>query len=539
MRTRNLVRRGAGERGAVLLIVAVFAIVAVIMLAAVVDLGDQRQERKEVTLSTDAAALAAAGLADAEDDYLRSFDRGVLVDCVQVGISETAKNQAGFSNVQEVVDDYLLRNGESNPVDCKVARTDYKEGYVVVSADEIVDYAFGGAIGVSQGGVSGASVAAIQVNGGGGIRPVGICGKMLSMEGVDGYPSMSLGDLADGISVDLDGSPTLYALDGDGYVTVNGSVQPYTARFPIDKVRGGECGDGSHAGSGNFGKLDFDPAATSTDCDVHGHFCKDYDDGYYDPIPADVKGDTGNNWSNTATKVSTAYLENEVGRFWAPVYEDLYKNTGVSYFGIDYFVQLRMVNHCFDGSCKFDGATWFDFEVHRMIDYDRFVDPDNFTDYLTEDFNLQQAAICAVDDSVASIAEGCPEIVTTTVTSPPSSAVPACDVLIATAQPPTYVGMSYKQMIPTVFLDDEERVPSGVEVVFELSTSSACGAMTVDASGPGIRREAEMTSVGVGVWTARFGPGTGLKRNTVFDIEVFDDGVSVAEGALLYASEAP
>ncbi len=41
-----------------------FAVVAVLMLAAVVDLGNLRQEKKQVTLATDASALAAAASID-------------------------------------------------------------------------------------------------------------------------------------------------------------------------------------------------------------------------------------------------------------------------------------------------------------------------------------------------------------------------------------------------------------------------------------------------------------------------------------------
>lgn len=517
MRTRS-VRRRHEERGAVLIIVAAFIFVAVAMLAAVVDLGGQRQERKEVTLSTDAAALAGAGLADMEADYLLDRPRGTLVDCANVPVAERAENPYGFSNVEQAVDDYLLRNGESNPVDCKLARTDYKQGYIVVSADEIVDYSFGPALGVDSGSVSGLSVAAVEVNDGGGVRPIGICGRMEPLDGVSGYPSsFSLEELRAGITADVEGTPHTYGLDPSGYVLTDAVRKPYRARLPIDKVKGGACGDGTHAGSGNFGKLDFDIDATSTDCNTMGHFCHDYDEGYYDPIDEDVKGDTGNNWNNTATNESTAYLEDEVGRFWAPVYTNLYKDTGVSYFDIDYFVQLRMVDHCFDGGCKFDGATWFDFEVSRLVDYEEFVHPDNFEDFLTEDFNIQQAAICAVEDSTAAIAAGCPHVVTPVVEPPPASSIPErCEVTSVTPETRSLVHKS------------GNKLREQVDYLIVLADPLDCGTITVFANrGANPVPEADLVVDTANPVVATFAQDANHFSVGTYLIEVFSDGVEV------------
>jgi len=405
----HLIRRARGDRGAVLIIVAVFAIVAVIMLAAVVDLGGQREQRKELTLSTDAAALAAAGLADTEDADLLAVAAGTPVACGQVGIA-AVPNPDGFTDVQDAVDAYLTENGTPQPsLVCQVVRTAFKEGYVVVGAKDTVQYAFGKAVGVSSGDVNGASVAAIEANPGGGLRPVAICGTIESMAGVAGYPEVSLNALWATKSGGYD-------LDGSGYVVVDGSTTrtTFTARFPIEMVKGTACSGFSGGGSGNFGKLDFG-GGTSTSCSEIGFFCKDYKDGYYGSVSNPVKGDTGNNWSNTQNESSTENLEDNVGQFWAPVFSTAVGSGGGADFTITHFVQLEMVNHCFSGSCKFDGTTWFDFRVSRMIPYAASGPPK------TDDAKLKRPTLCAVDNDAIKIAAGCPKVVLTGTTLPPAS----------------------------------------------------------------------------------------------------------------------
>ena len=248
----------------------------------------------------------------------------------------------------------------------------YRRGYVLVSGHKIVDYTFAQAIGENSSSVQGVSVAAIVDFFGGGLRPVGICGATESMAGVAGYPEVSFNDLYSA------GGSGGCKLDGDGFVILktDSSKTPttFTARFPIDKVKGGDCKDPSDpppAGAGNFGKLDFG-GNTSTSCTYIGYFCKDYADGYYGTINDPTKGDTGNNWGNAANEASSLNLEQNVGQFWAPVFTNVAKSGGNAQFTMTYYVQLEMVNHCFSGSCKFDGATWFDFRVSRMLPYVAF-----------------------------------------------------------------------------------------------------------------------------------------------------------------------
>ena len=515
-------QRRRDDRGATLIVVSVFVIVAVIMLAAVIDLGNQRQERKEVTLSTDAAALAAASLADTEDSDLVSVPPETLVDCDLVGVSSLAANPEGFTNVRQAVDDYLARNGGSDFVDCKVARTSFREGYVVVSADEIVDYAFAPAIGVDSGDVAGASVAAIEVNSGGGLRPVGICALTETMAGVAGYPEITLDDL-------YNSSSGGYELDGDGYVVSVGDTArtTVTARFAINQVKGGECAGASGGGSGNFGKLDFG-GDNRTDCGTQGYFCHDFREGYFGTLTNPTKGDTGNNWSNAANEASALNLETNVGQFWAPVFIGLSGPGNNADFSLLYFVQMEMVNHCFTGGCRFSGTTWFDFRISRMVPFTTAGPP------LTDDANNKQPRLCAVDNTAAAIAAGCPRATgaTTSTTAPASSTTtttststtttttaPRCDF---TASPGT-------QQVLTASSRGNVTTAADVVVTLSIPTPANCGTMSIVAT-IGSNNVA-LTGAGPAAATMTFtlSSGTplpnGSGNNSTFTMRVRNNGV--------------
>ena len=457
MRARQLrVRRG--ERGAVLVIVSVFAIVAIIMLAAVVDLGGQREQRKELTLSTDAAALAAAAVADTEDPQVTAQPNGTLVECDQVQFAPGAPNPDLFFSIQAMVDKYLEINGESDPFDCKVVRTAFKSGYVVVSATEIVDYAFGPALGIEQGGVSGASVAAIDVGPGGGLRPIGICGAMVALNVTvpPNFVELNFNDLWNSTSAGYD------VVDSYVVRTIAPGVRsPARARLPIEKVNGGSCGDGSGGGSGNFGKLDFG-GGTSTNCGTPGHFCKDLADGYFGSVSKQTKGDTGNNWGDQSSTIdSLSNLRSGGGLFWAPVYTNATNTGGNTQFTVAYFAQLRLLGYCVNSSaegsagtaspCTYsptgaaaDSTTYFDVEVSRMVEWVTGGPP------VTDDARSRAPRLCAMTDDGGEIAAGCPAIstvttttttttstttTTTTTTLPPLPCVVTGDLVLTPARP--------------------------------------------------------------------------------------------------------
>ena len=430
MRAKLRLRR-RGDRGAVLIIVAVFSIVAVIMLAIVVDLGGLRQEEKEVTLSTDAAALAAASLVDWSDSdlVLPLVER----DCSAIAVDPDARNattEASFATVQDAVTNYLTRNGGSSGVLCKVVRTGTKQGYVLVSADETVDYQVANAFGQTGGSVGGVSVAAVRSDPGGGLRPIGICSAMTTLEHSD-YPELSLEDLADGAAGG-------YALDGSGYVTEGGDRTTFVARFPIDHVKGGSCGsDGG--GSGNFAQVNFGPQ-NKTSCSESGHFCKDIEDGYYDPVTDPTYGETGSNWDNTATEDSLEKLRDEVGQFWSPVYVAATKSGSNTLLDMDpggFYVQLELVDFCTSGSCRYaepdaDPSTasgYFDFRVSRLVPYIA-TGPDP-----TDDALQDPPYLCSTTADATDIATNCLGAAGPATPPPPPPPPSACTFGSATVSP--------------------------------------------------------------------------------------------------------
>ncbi len=312
MRAKQLKRSSVhGQRGAVLPIVAVFVLVAVVMLAAVIDLGHQRENKKEITLSTDAAALAGASVADTEVSALTSQPAGTLVDCSSVTISPAAENSEGFTYVSEMVDHYYDdRNGGTNVPDCKVARMSYRRGYVLVSAHEIVDYNFAPAFGQDTGGVSGVSVAAIVDFFGGGLRP----DRHLRGNRVDGRRV--------GLSRGLTQRPLQRRwqrrLQARWRWVRHPQDRPATDPDDVHRPVPDRQGEGRRMRGVDRRRIRQLRQARLRRLHQHqlsilGHFCKDYADGYYGTIAPADKGRYRNNWSDAANEDSSVNLEQYVG----------------------------------------------------------------------------------------------------------------------------------------------------------------------------------------------------------------------------------
>lgn len=154
MRMRS---RMSGERGAVLILVAVFAIVAVIFIAFVVDIGNQRQSRRQLATASDSVALAVArewanaGLSASFDCDNTNADERLAVS------NSPTKDPAARAT-------------------CSFDRTNApRQGSITVLDDALVDYAFEGATGLPTGSVGASSTVAIEDAPGGGLRPVGLC----------------------------------------------------------------------------------------------------------------------------------------------------------------------------------------------------------------------------------------------------------------------------------------------------------------------------------------------------------------------------
>lgn len=159
----RVTRTELGERGAVLPIVAVFAVVAMIFLAFVIDIGNERQNRRQLTTATDSPSLAVAG-----------------------EWAEAGGNPAGFTGAGDgcawtSVDETLV--AENNPVgnaspvySCVFSDVvPLRSATVTVDSAEVVDYALDGFTGVGEGDTASLTSVRVQPIAGGGLRPVAIC----------------------------------------------------------------------------------------------------------------------------------------------------------------------------------------------------------------------------------------------------------------------------------------------------------------------------------------------------------------------------
>ena len=345
---RDLLRAGAarrarGDRGAVLVIAAAYVVVAVVMLAVVVDLGDARQETREVTLSTDAAALAVAAVVD-EDALVEGTQ-----DCAGVTTTAEALDQnASFTTARAVAEWYLAENGGTTLGTCTVT-WDGTAGYVSVRGGEDVEFAVGPAIGVdgtTVGGVSSALFGAVEVPGpnipaypGGGLRPIGICQS--SFEDVVGAEIP----------------------DGDGYFedepyVLNAARLDDATPCPVE-------GPGNSGGGGAFGFLAYDGKNSSggqpkPDCSEGGADQNYYAwCGYHGDVDQIEDGYPGNSFKSQSQAYETLAVQGT--RFLVPVFDSGSGNGANVELHITHYLEVALTS--------FGGENDFEFQVYRSYPF--------------------------------------------------------------------------------------------------------------------------------------------------------------------------
>lgn len=158
------------DRGAVLVIVAVFALVAVVFLAFVIDIGNQRQDRRQLTTATDAAALDIAQ--QWSDSSLEPLSGWSL-------ISSTPDPQWDCTPTLAHDDyRYVDENREgANGHSCLATRKSGQLASVSVFAGGITDYRFGPAVGINEGAINSTTSVRIGAAPGGGLRPFAVCAR--------------------------------------------------------------------------------------------------------------------------------------------------------------------------------------------------------------------------------------------------------------------------------------------------------------------------------------------------------------------------
>lgn len=150
-------RRNRRDDGAVLVIVAAFSIVAILFLAFVIDIGNQRQNRRQLTTQTDSVALAVAQ--DWADNRLSA-----TYDCDTNG---------GFDEALAISNSPV--SNASPDYECEFDSIGRRRGVVTVWDRETVNYDFGGFTGVDEGRTGALTRARVMAAPGGGLRPLALC----------------------------------------------------------------------------------------------------------------------------------------------------------------------------------------------------------------------------------------------------------------------------------------------------------------------------------------------------------------------------
>lgn len=318
MRNRRVARR-RDDRGAVLVIVAAFALVAILMLAFVVDLGNQRSEGKQATLSTDAAALASASVID--------FDGAWPTPAGPVGCETVLSLDDRWGpNVSDVAEHYLSINGDSLVESCTVTfdpAPARRSAYVTITAKDTVEYQFANSVGQSAGTVQGTSSARVAGTPWGNLYPVGICTAGVEILAPSGSATF---DPARSTTVVFDAA----------------------------------CG-----GPGNKRQVQFDLTAPNPACDNIGNWCKDFNNGGFDGAPQIVESDTGKDWQKAESTITA--LRTSKTPIWIPAVKerpDLESSSSGTKFKyeVTHFAEAIIT-----GYSKKDGLT---FDIYQIVPYD-------------------------------------------------------------------------------------------------------------------------------------------------------------------------
>lgn len=469
--------RRRDERGAVLVIFAAFVIVAVLMLAFVIDIGGLRQEKKEVTLSTDAAALAVAAQLD-----LRTFAPGDY-ECDEVPVVREDVDDP-FLYADSVALEYLERNGETVADGCRVRVTGPRRGYVVIGGLEDVEYAFSGVVGQQSGRVHGVSASVARVDSGGGLRPIGLCATETTINSApDGEPydlsedllNASKGD--DGtLDVAVDAVIALEHLDRDSGCEVTASGQ--RGQLNLDPSQNGN--------GGNNRCVDPDPDPEDAD---EGYFSSEYRYGYYGELTEWVGSDGGMDFSTLQSCFDRDISEEQL--IWLPIFDN-YQPPPDPKFRLVAFAQAQLTGYCISNAqyyavpasigCRADvpgdsqDKPWLRMTITRVVDFDEAGPP------LTDDALRDRPAICAVRDEATQLANCVPP-------NPPARGTPSdpspppasqCRATAVSASPdPLEVG---RQGSGSKNLSAEVRLSVTVEDISRCSALQAVFRSTVQAN---------------------------------------------------------
>ena len=489
MRMNRSTRRS--QRGAVLPIVAVFTLVAAVFLAFVIDLGNQRQDRRQLTTATDAAALdVAQSWADNSLDPLPSF---TSIDSTSWDCSADAQ-------------DYLDRNrtDDSGTYTCTAEILNGQLGSVSVFSGGDVEFALGGITGQSSGNIGSTTSVRISSTGGGGLRPFAVC-----------------------------------AFDPDvaAWFAAGGAPAGQVLTLGGDKFLPPECGQNN----GNWGFVSFPSQANGTpgvvdslregspdpissfdngdgDYDEEKQICIDDDasGGFYDdqdPVTCliDVNGTT---WNAAGVQSALDDLRDSQLTFSLPVYGERAdlggSRTGFPIIG---FAEVQLVSYNAQGSMNNEMQLRF----LRLTSGDccEVNDSNQFLQLCDVGSNLGQvgsrfATACQTSDG----------------SSGPGPSIPPapdpCNVVDVNPTP------------QTVNVTNSGNSQAAVTFAVDVDDSTDCAGLVIEAVGPNPAVPASsVTEVPTTGFTATFDLGTKFKKNDTYTIEVSLNGTVLHSTATL------
>ena len=494
------------DRGAVLIIVAVFAIVAIIFLAFVVDIGNQRQDRRQLTTATDAAAL----------DVAQSWANNSLEP-----LSDFTLISADLYDCSTDAQDYLDRNRvvDAGDYSCEAEFKNDQLGSVTVFAKGTTDYQVGSAVGIKNGRIGSATAVRVSSTVGGGLRPFALCASQPAV---------------------LDWYNTKDGPNGSGYTAYEGA---HAERITVaaDKFLPEECGknngnwgfvqyesQGSGVGSGgDDGKLastienGTGDALSSYDGGDRADRCNDdYSDqqANYGEVTCifDANGSGAWNNNNTADAFDTLIASGET--FNLPIYDNVVDLGGSKTgFPIVAFAEVRLVSYV-QGGAKDNSVT---------LD---FVQISAGTCCNVTDGN-RALEICDVGTTggavLATFPTNCQTFSGSTSSPPVVPPSAACEVT------------SINPATQSVNVDGSGNSQADATVDVTVADAADCGTVTLDAVAGGTTVPASSSSLTGDTYTFTFSSGTTFAPSgTTFTAEVYEGGTLRDDSASITTATA-
>lgn len=503
MRMTLPIRRG--ERGAVLILVAAFAIVAVVFLAFVIDIGNQRQDRRQFTTATDASAL------DVAQDWANA---------------RLASTTFPAGDCSAAAQEYLERNRAEAPdgYTCTATKVNGRLGAVTVSANGTVDYQMAPAIGIDEGGTASSTSVRVRSTAGGGLRPFAVCAS----------ESPALEAWIDSQSTGAPLPPTDLIIGGPKFLPSNcgenngnwGMVAFPSQDSGVGNINGdGLAGVLARGTNDQMITIDLTPTGDpETEC------AKSYEVQAAEEGVACVFQETGNPWTNDGVTDAFDYLEDEGIVFNLPVYGDRVAVGGGSGTGFPIvgYLEVELISYCGDddlsvlaaaqvaiGACK-GGADNF---VHVQLNK---LSSGNCCDVNKDNRILE---ICDVGDLGGGVvtAELLQNCQTADGVSGPPPSVPE-----AACTPTSVTPLS--QVVP---VDDTGRSTVPATVALEVLDPDVCGSITVEAvPGSGAPVAGSVTGPVGNAYTATFTTGTTFAATpTTYAVRFADGGAPLDDSA--------